>query len=159
MHPEEAPVVARFWHDSWHMAHAGRVPDALTRLRTPSEFAARLPGFGETLRVAGPVGAPLGLCVVKGDLLAQIYFSREALGTGLAQALLTDAEARIRALGHRQARLHCVIGNHRAMRFYTREGWQDAGRDMAHLETSAGIFEIETCLFIKDLSPARTGQT
>ena len=144
--------MARFWHDSWHLAHAGLVPDALTRLRTLSEFAARLPEFGDTLRVAGPAGAPLGLCVVKDDLLAQIYVSRQAMGSGLARALLIDGEARIRAQRYRRARLHCVVQNHRAIRFYTRMGWQEAGRDMAHLETSAGVFDLETLLFEKHLT-------
>jgi len=151
MLPDEAPAVARFWHDAWHLAHAGLVPDALTRLRTPGDFTARLPGFGDGLRVAGPTGAPRGLCAIREELLAQIYVCREAMGTGLAQQLLNDGETRIHALGHGRARLHCVIGNDRAIQFYRQAGWQETGRETARLDTSSGTFEIETFLFTKDL--------
>ena len=34
--------LAALWHDGWHEAHAALVPTALTALRTPAEFRARV---------------------------------------------------------------------------------------------------------------------
>jgi hypothetical protein len=41
----EAGAIAELWHAGWHDAHAGLVPEALTRVRTRESFAARLPSI------------------------------------------------------------------------------------------------------------------
>jgi ribosomal protein S18 acetylase RimI-like enzyme len=79
------------------------------------------------VRVAGPPGAPLGFCMLKGDELYQIYVAAEARGSDVAAALLADGEARLAARGVPVAWLACAIGNHRAARFYEKSGWQRIG--------------------------------
>ena len=67
--------------------------------------------------VAGPSGAPVGLCVLRDDELYQLYVAREARGSGVAQELVADAETRLAANGVSVAWLACAIGNERAGRF------------------------------------------
>ena len=81
------------------------------RCRT-SRSASR-PAFSH-LRVVGPVGAPVGLSVVKGDELYQLFVSAQSRGTGVAAALIADAQARLSARGVETAWLTCAIGNDRA---------------------------------------------
>jgi GNAT superfamily N-acetyltransferase len=119
--------LAELWHKAWHDAHAALTPPALVAGRTPASFAARLETVGDRLRIAGPSGAPLGLCIIDRDEIDQLYVATAARGTGLAAALLSDGEARIAAAGITEARLECARGNDRAARFYAREGWQQTG--------------------------------
>lgn len=150
--PDEFPALARLWEAGWHDAHDGRVPASLVALRTPESFLDRLPALGEALRVAGPSGAPLGLCVARGGEIDQLYVAPSARGTGLAALLLSDGEARLAAAGTRVGRLACAIGNDRALRFYAKHGWRDDGRRTI---TLAGPFELEvTCL----RKPLRQGE-
>jgi len=124
-------------------------PDA----RTPSErdlaeffglspAESRLTAALDTTRVIGPVGAPLGLCMIKDDELYQLYVARQARGTGAAAALVADAEARLAARGFATAWLACAIGNDRAARFYEKCGWVMAREAVNRLETPAGVFEL-----------------
>ncbi|MEO0361435.1 MAG: GNAT family N-acetyltransferase [Pseudomonadota bacterium] len=152
--PAEIEALATLWHDGWMDAHAAHVPAALTRLRTRSNFRERLEGFGELMRVAGPVGAPVGLCVVKGAELDQLFVSSAARGTGAAQALLADGEARIAAAGHAVATLDCAIGNDRAARFYRKCGWRLRGEEEVELDTSDGPFALTTWVFEKRVAGA-----
>lgn len=48
-------------------------------------------------------------------------------GTGLAQALLAEAVATLRALGHQKLALWVIDGNARAQAFYTKSGWTHDG--------------------------------
>lgn len=48
-------------------------------------------------------------------------------GTGLGGWLLTWAETRITAAGRRLARLDCVATNGRLRRYYTDQGYREAG--------------------------------
>ncbi|MEO0831487.1 MAG: GNAT family N-acetyltransferase, partial [Pseudomonadota bacterium] len=73
----------------------------------------------------------------------QFYVVAGARGTGLAQALMVDAEARIRAGGHETAWLGCAIGNDRARRFYEKCGWVCARTEVVDLDTSSGPFPLE----------------
>ncbi|MFY0632531.1 MAG: GNAT family N-acetyltransferase [Vannielia sp.] len=119
-------ALADLWHAGWHDAHAEILPSDLGAIRTRAHLADRLVAARASLRVAGPEGAPLGFHICHGDELDQFYVAAQARGTGLAAALLRDAEACIAATGARQAWLACAIGNHRASRFYAREGWERA---------------------------------
>ena len=143
---------ARLWADGWAEAHIAHVPEALTRLRTVEDFERRLRGFGDGLRVAGPEGAPFGLCVVRGHLLDQIFVSPDARGTGLAKTLLADGEARIAAAGFDEAELDCIPENTHARTFYERMGWVDCGIEDAILESSDGPFTLPCVIFKKSLS-------
>jgi len=149
---DEISAAAHLWHATWHEAHASIVPAALVRLRTVENFAERLSRFGDDLRVAGPEGAPIGLCAIRGAELDQLFVAKAARGTGLAGALLADGEGRLLARGVVQANLDCARGNQHAARFYERNGWQHEGPMLASLVTSAGPFKLEVLKFRKSLS-------
>lgn len=148
---DEVSAIARTWFEAWRDAHAHLLPADLVRLRTRESFEARVARALDRTRVAGPDGAPSGLCMIKGDELEQLFVARDARGTGVAAALLADGEARLAASGVRTAWLACAIGNDRAARFYAREGWRDAGTFIYRAETEEGVFEIETMRFEKGL--------
>ncbi|HHS93799.1 MAG TPA: GNAT family N-acetyltransferase, partial [Rhodobacterales bacterium] len=85
-----------------------------------------------------------------------IYVAEPAQGTGLAQALLRDGEARIAAQGHGHARLFCVEQNARARAFYTRCGWVEDGFETARLDTAHWQgregYPLHVCVFRKRLA-------
>jgi GNAT superfamily N-acetyltransferase len=120
----EIDHLARLWHDGWHQAHAPLVPQELTRLRTPTSFRERLRAAFPNVQVTGPLGAPIGFYVLKGDELSQLFVSPEAQGSGVADALIADAEAKLAEQGIETAWLACAIGNDRAARFYEKSGWR-----------------------------------
>ncbi|MXQ08758.1 GNAT family N-acetyltransferase [Alphaproteobacteria bacterium GH1-50] len=149
--PADLGPLAKLWHDGWHEAHAAHVPAELVRHRTPETFAARLARYGDRLRTAGPSGAPLGFCVVTGDEIDQLFVSDKARGTGLAQTLIEDGEARLAAAGIRDAHLLCIPENTRAMRFYERMGWTNHGVSIQTVEIEAGGFPLSVAVFRKTL--------
>jgi GNAT superfamily N-acetyltransferase len=123
----EIDRLARLWHDVWHQSHASFAPPELIRLRTLASFRDRLEAALPEIYVVGPVGGPLGLCVLRGEELYQLFVAPEAHGSGVAAALIADAEARLAARGVETAWLACAIGNTRAARFYEKSGWRMAG--------------------------------
>jgi len=128
--PEDIVPLARLWHDGWQDGHAAIVPAEFVRHRTLERFEARLrTGEGEAW-VTGPVGAPLGFYLLKGGELNQFYVAAAARGTGVAAALIADAEARLAGKGEAIAWLTCAIGNNRAARFYEKSGWRRTGTVM-----------------------------
>ncbi|HET6837146.1 MAG TPA: GNAT family N-acetyltransferase [Gemmatimonadales bacterium] len=148
----EVDVLARIWYDGWQDAHAGILPEKLKRVRTLESFRERVGAALPDVRVAGPAGAPVGLCIIKGDELYQLYVSAEARGSGIAAGLLGEAEARMARNGVATAWLACAIGNHRAARFYEKCGWQRVGNMINRLETPHGIFELEVWRYEKTLT-------
>jgi GNAT superfamily N-acetyltransferase len=149
--PKEVDQLARLWYDAWQDAHASIVPAELTRLRTLESFKQRLEAAFSDLRVVGPVGAPVGLCVVKDDELYQLFVSAQSRGAGVAAALIADAEARLSAHGVETAWLACAIGNDRAARFYEKCGWRRAGVVVSQLETPDGLFPLEVWRYEKPM--------
>lgn len=148
----EIDHLARLWHDGWHEAHAPLVPPELTRLRTLESFRERLYAALPNIRVAGPLGAPLGICVLKGEELYQLYVSPEARGSGVAAALIADAEAQLAKRGVETAWLACAVGNDRAARFYEKSGWRLAATVVHALETSSGPLPLEVWRYEKRLA-------
>lgn len=145
-----APL-AQLWYDAWQDAHAEIVPAELARHRTLENFRQRLEAGLARVRVTGPVGAPSGLCVVKGDELDHLFVARSARGRGVAAALIDDAEARIAAAGFATGWLACAIGNARAARFYEKRGWRRVGNMVARLEIPTGVFDLENWRYEKAL--------
>jgi ribosomal protein S18 acetylase RimI-like enzyme len=107
----EISTLARLWYDGWQDAHAAILPEALALARTRESFAERLETALGDVRVIGPMRAPLGFCIVRGDEFYQLYVAAEARGAGIAAALMDDAETRLCRNGVETAWLACAIGN------------------------------------------------
>jgi len=149
--PEEVGALARIWHDGWRDAHAAIVPPELARFRTRESFEARLAAALGEVRVAGPAGAPAGFSMLRGGELYQLYVAAHARGTGVAAALISDAETRLAASGVDVAWLECAIGNGRAARFYEKRGWSRTGTVISQLEIPGGHFPLEVWRYEKRL--------
>ena len=154
--------MAKLWFNGWQDAHARIVPSALARVRTLQSFEERL-RRASSVRVAAMAEAPVGFYWLKGDELYQFYVSSEARGTGVAAALMADAEARLEHGGVRTAWLACAIGNDRAARFYEKCGWLKTGTVTEALEVPGGTFALPVWRYEKlleaggrkDRSPSR----
>jgi GNAT superfamily N-acetyltransferase len=108
--PGEIDPLAQLWHDCWQDAHAKLAPRGWAQARTLPSFRDRLVAALAETRVAGPVGAPTGLCMLKNDELNQLYVARAARGSGVAAALIDDGEARLAERGVTTAWLACAVG-------------------------------------------------
>jgi ribosomal protein S18 acetylase RimI-like enzyme len=143
--------LATIWYHGWQDAHARILPMELARLRTFESFRERLRAALPSVRVAGPVDAPVGFCILRGTELYQLYVSSQARGSGVAAALVVDAEARFGESGIGTVWLACAIGNERAARFYEKHGWCRAGRVIENLEIPNGTFPLEVWRYEKSL--------
>jgi GNAT superfamily N-acetyltransferase len=144
--------LAKVWYDSWNDAHARLVPAELTRLRTLENFRERLKADLPHIRVVGPPGAPVGLCMIKDDELFQLFVAADARGSGAAAALIADGEAQLARAGVETAWLACVVGNDRAARFYEKSGWRRVGTMINLAETPERVFEVEAWRYEKLLT-------
>jgi GNAT superfamily N-acetyltransferase len=125
--PDDAPAVAEIWRNGWRDGHLGHVPDELLAARTDASFDARArERTGDTV-VAAVGGAVAGFVMVVGDEVEQVYVAQAHRGSGVAAALLAEAERLVATGGHERAWLAVVAGNSRARRFYERNGWADEG--------------------------------
>jgi GNAT superfamily N-acetyltransferase len=148
----EVDQLARLWHDGWRDAHAEILPRELVRLRTPETFHERMRAGLASVRAIGPIGAPLGFTMLKGDELNQLYVAAAVRGSGVAAALIADAEECLAASGVETAWLACGIGNDRAARFYEKSGWRLARTFTSELETPEGIFRLDVRRYEKALT-------
>jgi GNAT superfamily N-acetyltransferase len=151
-HENDVDQLARLWYDGWQDAHAKIVPADLARLRTLDSFRERLRAALLTVRVIGAPRAPVGFSMLKGDELYQLYVAAQSRGSGVAAALIDDAEAELAKAGVRTAWLACAIGNDRAARFYEKRGWHRTGTMINQLETTAGIYPLEVWRYEKALA-------
>jgi GNAT superfamily N-acetyltransferase len=144
--------LAEIWHGAWHDAHDRIVPPELVLLRTRESFDSGLRAASTSVRVAGEVDAPLGFYALKGAELYQLFVSTSARGTGVAAALIADAETRLGQSGVHTAWLTCAIGNNRAARFYEKSGWTRAGIVIEHVEVAGGTFALNVWRYEKCLT-------
>jgi GNAT superfamily N-acetyltransferase len=151
----EIDALAKIWYDGWNDAHAQIVPPQLKRIRTLDRFKERMRAALRSVRVAELYGAPVGFHMLKDDELYQLYVSAEARGSGVAAALIADAEARLADAGVETAWLACAIGNDRAARFYEKSGWRRVGKMISHLETPDGVLDLEVWRYEKRLGLQR----
>jgi GNAT superfamily N-acetyltransferase len=154
----ELDQLAKLWYEGWQEAHARILPAELARLRTLESFRERLQAALPNVRVVGPPGEPLGFSITKHDELYQLFVSAPSRGSGVAAALIVDAEARLSESGVETAWLACAIGNQRAAKFYEKRGWRCAGTMVNLLDTSQGTFPLEVWRYEKRLAAARSDE-
>ena len=147
----EIDHLATIWYQGWHDAHGRIVPAELARFRTLESFRDRLQAALPDVRVVSPSGEPLGFSIIKGNELYQLYVSAPSRGSGVAAALIADAEARLSENSVDTAWLACAIGNERAARFYEKSGWHRAGTMIHPMETTKGTFPLEVWRYEKSL--------
>ena len=140
--------IAQLWHLQWHSAHAAVVDADLVRLRAPAEFMARTADHLAQTHVVIVDGALAGFFMVEGDELYQFYVGAGQQGSGLAQAMMREAEA---VLPGPRGWLACSVGNDRAARFYAKCGWENVGEEELAVETSAGPRPVRIWRFEKDV--------
>jgi ribosomal protein S18 acetylase RimI-like enzyme len=125
--PEDAGAVAEIWRLGWRDGHEGLVPQELVDARTPESFHVRTGEQIGEMTVAVVDEEVAGFVLVVGDEVEQVYVSAAHRGTGIADALLREAERQVRVNGYSEAWLAVAAGNARARAFYERAGWQDEG--------------------------------
>ncbi len=141
---DDAATVADIWHEGWHVAHPGNVPDGLTERRTLDAFHERAPKRVDDTTVAELDGEVVGFIMVVGDEVEQVYVGKGARGSGVAAVLLAEAERQVAAGGHDVAWLAVASGNARARAFYEKRGWTDAG-DLPYEVEALGEKFISPC--------------
>ena len=150
--PADAPAVAEIWHEGWPDGHLGHVPAELVAVRTEESFRQRAAERVADTVVADVVGSVAGFTMIVDDEVEQVYVAAFHRGSGVADALLADAEARIHAAGHTRAWLAVVAGNTRARRFYERRGWIDGGPLTNPAEGPSGPIDVPVHRYVKDLA-------
>jgi GNAT superfamily N-acetyltransferase len=156
--PNDAEEVAAIWRLGWRDGHLGLVPDELARVRTDESFRARASErIGDTT-VAVVDGAVAGFVMVAGDEVEQVYVSASHRGTGVAAALMAEAERQARANGHDEAWLAVVPGNARARAFYERAGWRDEGLFDYAAATEHGPIAVPCRRYTKVLPSQRSAE-
>lgn len=124
---DDADDVADIWHLGWQDGHLGFVPQELVEARTEDSFRTRASERVGDTTVAAVDGTVAGFFMVVDDEVEQVYVAALHRGTGVAAALMGEAERQVKANGHKKAWRAVVAGNARARAFYERTGWRDEG--------------------------------
>jgi ribosomal protein S18 acetylase RimI-like enzyme len=148
----DAAVIASIWGSGWREVHLGHVPDALTQARTVETFVSRAQENIPRTLVAAAEGQVVGFVVIVDDEIEQLYVDAAKRSGGVADALLSAAEARIADAGFPRAWLAVVADNARARRFYERCGWIDEGSFRYAAATQDGPVDVPCRRYAKQLS-------
>jgi ribosomal protein S18 acetylase RimI-like enzyme len=146
---EDAAAVAAIWQAGWADGHLGNVPDELVAARDGDSFRSRASDHVADTTVAEAGGEIAGFVMVIDDEVQQVYVASHHRGTGVADALLTDAERQIATAGHPSGWLAVVAGNARARRFYERRGWRDDGPFDYAAEGADGPIQVPCHRYVK----------
>jgi len=152
---EDAGAVAEIWRLGWRDGHLGLVPRELAEARTDASFASRSAQRVDDTTVAIVDGAVAGFVMVVDDEVEQVYVGSAYRGTGVADALLGEAERQVLARGHATAWLAVVAGNARARAFYERKGWSDEGAFDYAAATQDGTVAVPCRRYVKALTRRR----
>jgi GNAT superfamily N-acetyltransferase len=147
----DASAIAEIWRLGWRDGHLGFVPEKLVEARTEESFRVRAVERASEMTVAVVAEAIVGFVLVVDDEVEQVYVSAAHRGTGVAGALLNEAEQRVRANGHSEAWLAVVAGNARARAFYERAGWRDAGSFEYAAAAEEGPISVPCQRYTKDV--------
>lgn len=155
--------LARVHVNAWKVAYRGIMPDSFLDALRWQDRAERWqkilsdPDDGIWRMIASINDQAVGFCVVGPHRTPHVQASElwalnvdpSVFGAGVGQALIELAHAELRRRAFLQAALWCVKDNHRAIRFYARNGWHpDLTERVEHFEEVA---VTELCL-VKDLS-------
>lgn len=150
---DDAETVADIWYRGWQDGHLGNVPDDLVAIRTEESFYPRAATRVGDTTVATVDGVVAGFIMVVDDEVEQVYVDAAHRGSGVASALLAEAERQVRANGHDQAWLAVVGGNARARRFYERQGWTDEGPFDYPASIERGTLPVPCNRYVKPVIP------
>jgi len=150
---EDADAVALIWYEGWGDGHLGHVPEELAEVRTRESFWTRAADRVGDTAVATVRGEVAGFVMVVDDEVEQVYVSARHRGSGVAAALLAEAERLVAANGHGRAWLAVVAGNARARRFYERNGWVDEGAFDYLASNASGPIPVPSHRYVKPLTP------
>ncbi|MFG1602933.1 GNAT family N-acetyltransferase [Actinoplanes sp. NPDC049265] len=148
----DAEAMGRVWASAWRDGHLGLVPEELAEVRTPESFLERAAARVADTTVADVDGVLAGFFMVDRDEVEQVFVDAPHRGTGVAAALLAEAERRVAAAGHPAAWLAVVDGNARARRFYEKAGWHDAGPFDYAARDGARTIPVPCRRYVKDVS-------
>jgi ribosomal protein S18 acetylase RimI-like enzyme len=149
--PEDAPKIAQIWHLGWRDGHLGNVGPELIAARHEESFRTRAAQRVNNTTVGLIHGEVVGFVMVVDDEVEQVYVSALHRGQGVADALMMEAERRIKGAGHSRAWLAVVAGNARARRFYERRGWTDEGLFEYAAAGDHGSIAVPSHRYVKDL--------
>lgn len=150
--PADAVAVARIWSEGWRDGHLGNVPDDLVAIRTEESFGTRAAERVGDTTVAVADGTVAGFVMVVADEVEQVYVAADHRGTGVAAALIAEAERLVAAGGHGRAWLAVVAGNARARAFYARNGWTDEGLFDYTAKAATGTISVPCHRYAKRLT-------
>jgi RimJ/RimL family protein N-acetyltransferase len=119
----DVPGVAALYHSVWHETQAPFMPIEERSRRTLEFFIDRMTKLVSTTIIEKRSVGIAGFAAWHEHLLGQIFVAIPYRGSGLGVGLLVAAESAMANSGTLEAELHCVIGNHRARRFYERASW------------------------------------
>ena len=146
----DVEAIAIVWLAGWPDGHLGHVPDELVdHRRSLADFIPLATSRVATTTVATRDGV-IGFVTTHDDEVEQVYVAQAARGSGVAAALLSHAEATI-GVQFDVAWLAVVAGNARARRFYTRQGWRDAGPIEYYAEVDSGRLAVPCHRYEKQL--------
>jgi GNAT superfamily N-acetyltransferase len=117
------PQIAALYHSIWHETHARFMPAEECARRDVAFFHDRMTALQPTTLVITQERTIIGFAAWHHDVLSQMFVASQWRGSGLAPPLLAHAEREMTSSGIGQAKLHCVVGNDRARKFYQRHGW------------------------------------
>jgi len=150
---EDAEAIADIWHRGWQDGHLGYVPQELVNVRTEESFSTRAAERIADTTVATVDGVVVGFVMVVEDEVEQVYVASTARGTGVADALMREAEGQVAGSGHPKAWLAVVAGNARARAFYERAGWVDEGGFDYEAFVESGTVTVPCRRYTKLLEP------
>ena len=150
---EDAEAIADIWHRGWQDGHLGYVPQELVNVRTEESFSTRAAERIADTTVATVDGVVVGFVMVVEDEVEQVYVASTARGTGVADAVMREAEGQVAGSGHPKAWLAVVAGNARARAFYERAGWVDEGGFDYEAFVESGTVTVPCRRYTKLLEP------